>query len=152
MTDRYLTPLDEHYATCERTKAVLRVHCGMLSPSVISDALTLKPTDVVEIGVAGRMNKRGFAPIGKVNLWMLDSESQVASKDLRHHLDWILEQVEPAASNILKLRQDGLVIDIWSVWWSKTNDGGPALWPSQMRRIAALDLELSIGFAFYGNE
>jgi hypothetical protein len=152
MTEKYLTPLDECYATCERTKAVLRIHCGKLSPNLISDELRLKSTDVVEMGMAGRMNKRGFAPIGKVNLWMLDSENYVVSRDLRHHLDWILNLVEPSASGILKLRQDGLVMDIWSVWWSKTGDGGPALWPSQMRRIAALDLELSIGFAFYENE
>jgi hypothetical protein len=152
MPNKYLTELDREYATCERTKAVLRIHCGDQSPHIISDMLNLKPSHVVEVGVPGRTSSHGLAPIGRVNLWLLDSEEHVNSRDLRHHLNWLLDQVEPATSGILKLRQGGLVMDISCVWWSKTGDGGPALWPSQMRRIAALDLELSIAPSFYGDD
>ena len=151
-TNHYLTSLDEDYATCERTNASLRITCGDKSPRFVSDFLKLNPTKMVEVGVAGRPNSLGRAPVGKLNLWILDSESHVISRDLRHHLDWLLDQVEPAASGILELQQIGFLMDIFAIWWSKTGEGGPALWPAQMRRIANLDLELSIGFSDFGAE
>jgi hypothetical protein len=116
----------------------------------VSDFLKLNPTKMVEVGVAGRSNSLGRAPVGKLNLWILDSESHVISRDLRHHLDWLLDQVEPATSGILELQKIGFLMDIFAIWWSKTGEGGPALWPAQMRRIANLDLELSIGFSDFG--
>lgn len=152
MDNSYLTQIDDNYPTCERTKAVLRIHCGSRSPSSISALLQVVSSDIVEAGLP-RKSRRGYAgPLGKVNLWMLDSEANVLSKDLRRHLDWLLDQLEPASGQIRELRKSGVVIDIWCVWWSKTGEGGPALWPEQMCRIARLDLELSIGFSYYGDE
>jgi len=148
----YLTPVDKFYPTCERTHAVLRIHCGQLSPIRVTEILGLEPTESVKKGVAGKPNKLGLSPIGKVNLWMLDSEGHVDSLDLRDHIDWLLDRIESSSSNLLALRAQGVVMDVWTIWWSKNGDGGPTIWPSQMRRLALLDLELSIGFSFYGND
>ena len=152
MQTQYLTPIDDDYQTCERTKAVFRVHCADRSPRFITDLLEISPTRVVEAGVPAPRGEGKIGPIGKVNLWILDSEGSVESCDLRRHLDWILQQLEPASGRICDLRRDHIVMDISCVWWSKYGDGGPTLWPSQMSRIARLDLELSFSFAFYGGD
>jgi hypothetical protein len=146
---RYLTAIDDDYETCERTKATLRIHCADRSPVEISRALGIEPTKIVQVGVKIRSSGIGESPVGKVNLWMLDSETFVQSKDLRTHLDWLLDQVEPSSTKLLQLRGEGLLMDVSCVWWSKFGEGGPTLWPSQMHRLARLDLEVSIGFAFF---
>ncbi len=146
---KYLTALDDNYETCERTKACLRIHCGDRSPHIFSKILGLGPTKIIEVGVRSHHSLSPDAPIGQVNLWILDSESTVQSKDLRAHLEWLLDKVEPSSQQILQLREEGLLMDISCVWWSKFGEGGPTLWPTHMRRIAQLDLELSIAFAFY---
>jgi len=152
MTKSYLTPIDDNYATCERTKAVLRIYCGDASPSSITSLLSIQPTSIVELGVPQVRRGGKHGPIGKINLWMLDSEGAIQSKDLRRHLDWILDILAPVSAQILSLRQSGICMDLNCVWWSQSGEGGPALWPDQMRRIAALDLELSIGFSYYGDD
>ena len=152
MKNIYLTPVDDNYETCERTKASLRIDCAHRSPHAISKILQIEPTKVVEVGVEGQRHGTASGPVGKLNLWVLDSEGAVESKDLRRHLDWLLDQIEPASHRILDLRREGLIMDISCVWWSKYGEGGPALWPTQMLRISQLDLELSIGFAYFAPE
>jgi Domain of unknown function (DUF4279) len=152
MKKTYLTPVNDKYETCERTKALLRINCSDRSPHAISKILQIEPTKVVEVGVEGPKHGTASGAIGKLNLWVLDSEGAVESKDLRRHLDWLLDQIEPAAQQILELRREGLIMDISCVWWSKYGEGGPALWPTQMLRISQLDLELSIGFAYFAAE
>jgi hypothetical protein len=146
---KYLTAIDDDYETCERTKAILRIHCANRSPLEITEVLGVEPTKIVQVGVKVRPSGNEDTPVGKVNLWMLDSEASVHSKDLRKHLDWLLDQVEPSSTSLLRLRGEGLVMDVSCVWWSKFGEGGPTLWPTQMERLAGLDLELSIGFAFF---
>jgi len=148
----YLTPLNDEYATCERTKAVLRIHCGDATPASITATLNIEPSETVEVGVRGKRQGDNAGPIGKVNLWMLDSENNVQSRDLRRHIDWLLDKLEPAGPQIRSLQNAGIVIDVWCVWWSKTGQGGPTLWPKQMHRMASLDLEFSVDFAYFGED
>jgi hypothetical protein len=144
--------MNDDYPSCERTKAVFRIHCRTNTPASISTLLNIEPSDTVEVGVAKTLPSGKIGAIGAVNLWMLDSENHVESKDLRRHLDWLLNEIKPAASRIGELREAGVVMDIWCVWWSSTGDGGPTIWPDQMRQIAELDLELSIGFSSFADE
>jgi hypothetical protein len=131
---------------------VFRIHCGELLPAAVTELLSIAPTRIVQKGVATNPNKRGAGAIGNLNLWMLDSEQHVHSLDLRDHIDWILDQIEPSTNALSALRSQGIVMDVSAVWWSKHGDGGPTIWPAQMRRLALLDLELSISFSFYGND
>lgn len=148
----YRTQIDDNYGTCERTKVTLRIDCGSRHPEEITAFLDIRPTTTVENGAAVMNEGDNTGRIGKFNLWFLDSEGDVTSKDLRRHLDWLLDKIEPSASQILSLRESGVPIDVLCVWWSKYGDGGPTLWPKQMRRLADLDLELSIDFADYSEE
>jgi hypothetical protein len=93
------------------------------------------------------------ARLGKVNVWLLDSEKFVTSKDLRRHLDWIIATVYPSKTGLLQLQdRPDVKMDVSCVWWSRYGDGGPALWPEQMSALAELNLEISIAYSFYGTE
>ena len=49
-----LTPIDEAYATCERTYVRLHIYSGEISPEEISDQLELDPSSLVKKGLALR--------------------------------------------------------------------------------------------------
>ena len=38
------------------------------------------------------------------------------------------------------------------IWWSATGQGGPTLWPEQMRLLAALNPECSFDVSLFGDE
>ncbi|MEM9691339.1 MAG: hypothetical protein AAGA56_02245, partial [Myxococcota bacterium] len=63
------------------------------------------------------------------------------------------DYVEPAKGKLLPLQlEEGVVMLVNCVWWSKTGDGGPTLWPSQMGRLASLNLECTFELAFYDDD
>jgi hypothetical protein len=85
--------------------------------------------------------------------WFLSSENVVASRDLRRHLDWLLDKIELTAGKLGELQNKaGLTMGINCVWWSATGSGGPTLWPEQMVRMANLELECSFEVCFFGEE
>lgn len=62
-----------------------------------------------------------------MNASLLSSEGRVDLRDLRRHLDWLLDLLEPAAAPLLELqRVPGLTMRIHNVWWSAQGHGGPA--------------------------
>jgi hypothetical protein len=152
-TNSMLTPLDDEYETCERTKAVLRIATGAMHPAEVTSLIKLRPTEVTVVGSQGITNGCGTVHVGRVNQWILDSEGNVTSRDLRRHLDWVIGRVWPSREALLRLQQlPEVKMDVWCVWWSRHGDGGPALWPKQLLGLGELNLEISIGFAFYGKE
>ena len=74
------------------------------------------------------------------------------SLDVRRHLDWLLDKIEPSGHQIRKLQaREDVRMGIKCVWWSAAGHGGPALDPSHMRRMAALNLEISFDIYFFGD-
>jgi len=144
-----LVPYDDMYQTCERTAAKLRVYGPTLECEQVTEYLHIQPSP----SYAGRKKPDSSHPQARHVAWMLSSEGHVESKDLRRHLDWLLLQIEPAADGLKQLQSmDDVVANVVCVWWSAAGDGGPTLWPEQMRRLAELDLECSFEFAFYGDD
>jgi hypothetical protein len=123
-----------------------------MSPSRVTELLGVTPTSVTisgEGGISGAWSVR----LGKSNVWVLSSEGLVASKDLRRHVDWILDTIYPSKSVLFRLQNmPDVKMDVSCVWWSRYGDGGPTLWPEQMSRLSELNLEISIACAFYGDE
>ena len=151
--DSRLTPLDDHYSTCERTQAALRIATGKMHPEEVTALLKVEPTRITVVGKPVRGDGPGKGHVARLNLWLLDSEGIIVSKDLRHHLDWIIGRVGPRRDALFSLQQSSDVkMDVSCVWWSMHGDGGPALWPEQMLGLGQLNLEMSISFASYGNE
>jgi hypothetical protein len=46
----------------------------------------------------------------------------------------------------------GTGMTVQRIWWSATGQGGPTLWPEQMRLLAELNLECSFDVSFFGDE
>jgi Domain of unknown function (DUF4279) len=153
IVDSRLTPLDDKYATCERTTATLRIACGAMHPQQVTTLLNVEPTRQTVRGERMQFSSRAKSYIPRLNMWLLDSEGVILSKDLRRHLDWIIGKVRPHRDALLSLQQlPDVKMDVTCVWWSQHGDGGPTLWPEQMLGLGELNLEMSIAVAFYGDE
>jgi hypothetical protein len=127
---------NDGYPTCSSTYATLRIYPGSVPPDEVTTRLGLVPssTQIAETrppGVKGR-------PTG----WFLTSKGVVESRDIRRHLDWILDQIVDKSSVIDALRGDGAHADISCYWVTASGHGGPSLWPTQMAVLASLGLEV----------
>lgn len=103
------------------------------------------------INVAGEKitNSRGLTREVKNSGWFLSTEGYVLSKDLREHIDWIVEKISPHRESLRTVQKiDGVKITLKCVWFSLLGHSGPVLWPEQMRALADLDLECSFDVYF----
>jgi hypothetical protein len=93
---------------------------------------------------------RGAIRVAKVTFWSLSSERYVSSKDVRAHLDWLLDRLTNSHHGLRELQEHHEVgMSVNCVWWSRGGHGGPTLWPEQMRQLAELNLECSFEVQFY---
>jgi len=142
------TAINDEYGTCERTEATLAIY--NIDPDVVTKKLNIICTSSQKIGIPKIMHG-GVERIGTKNTWLYSSEgSDVKSKDLRIHINWLLDKIEPRRLQLKQLQQFlGVKMTIRCVWWSKYGDGGPTLWPEQMKRMAKLNLEWTLSFVFH---
>jgi hypothetical protein len=143
-----ITPISDGYPTCSECYAQLLIYPGAMHPDDVSKLLGLEPT---QKNIAGTVvtNSRGKTREIKLSGWFLSSEQYVQSKDLREHIDWLLEKIKPLKKELIKLQNiDGITLGIDCVWRSAVGHGGPTLWPEQMRSISDLDLECSFDIYF----
>ncbi len=146
------TPYNDVYPTCERTCAALRIYPRDMDPEWITRRLNVNPTFILRKGER-HVNRFGRERVAKLNGWFLSSEREVSSLDLRRHLDWLLDKVEPRTRQLRDLQQlPDIKMLIQCIWWSAYGQGGPTLWPEQMQRMAALNLECGFDVAFFGEE
>ena len=151
-TNSRQTPYDDCYGTCGRTDAKLLIYTGHIDPRWVGKLLDIEGA-CVSIKGQQVVNMLGRVREIKSNRWYLKTEGFVESLDLRRHLDWLLEKVEPRARELKTLQQEeGIQMAISCVWWSVVGHGGPALWPEQMERLAKLNLELNFDIYFVGEE
>jgi uncharacterized protein DUF4279 len=139
MTNDY----DDNYSTCKETSAAFRIIHPALDPDTISQQLGLRPSWAWRKG-----QPRGRRNIpSRSGIWGLDTEGVLTSRDLRRHLDWLLDQLEPKAEVLEELRGQGYAMDIFCLWCRLGGTGGPILSARNMARLAALNLTL--GFEFW---
>ncbi|WP_165230435.1 DUF4279 domain-containing protein [Aquisphaera insulae] len=138
---------DDEYPTCARTYATLRIYPGEIDPAAITDRLEIEPSSWQR---RGELAQRAGRPpnVATINGWFLESQGQVESRDSRRHIDWLLDRLVPRAEAIRSLQEKGCRMDISCYWCSRSGHGGPTIPPSQMRRLAELNIEL--WFDFYG--
>jgi hypothetical protein len=142
------TPVNDAYPTCKRTVAELRIYGGALDPHAIAAHLGVQPSGTQMKGEV-RAGFRGREVTARIGGWFLSSEEWVSSKDLRRHLDWLLDRLMPAKPALLALQQEeGIAMGVNCIWWSAFGEGGPTLWPEQMRLLAELNLECSFDVSF----
>lgn len=147
--DSRFTPIDDDYGTCEWTAATLAIYD--IDPAIISTKLNITPSSSETIGKP-RIMPSGVERIGTNHSWLFSTKQiELNSKDLRTHLNWLLDKIEPFETGLKELQQiTGVKMAIRCSWRSKYGDGGPTLWPEQMERMAKLNLELTMSFLYEG--
>lgn len=144
------TPYDDTYETCERALIELLIYGNELDPERISALLGLEPTDAAHTGDV-RINSLGRSRVIVVGHWFLSSEAYVESKDLRRHIDWLVDKLAPRLSELHDLaKEPGVGVRCLCIWWSKHGDGGPTFWPEHLRALSELDVEVAFDVGFYG--
>lgn len=140
------TCYDDTYNTCKKTDAALRIAHLDLDPEHISARLQVQPTSSIQRG----QRWPGVRRPTKTGLWLLDTEGQIQSRDLRRHLDWIIDALAGKAAILADLRAEGYEMDVFCNWVRLGGTGGPTLSPRNMQGLGKLGLEL--GFEFWSEE
>lgn len=151
MTRSYLMPHDPEYGTCALTYATLRIYSGTVPPETMTAELGVKPDWTMTKGHPHQLPS-GRTREATISGWFLSSKGQVASKDLRDHLDWLLDRLRPAAVGLSVLQADEVRMDIFCRWDSASGHGGPSLDPEQMRLMAELNLQCGFDVYLAGDE
>ena len=144
----HITPIDKDYGTCDQTYCELRIYPGKQTSGEITELLQLEPTKTQEKGAVIENSRGRTREITRAG-WFLSTEGVVASKDLRDHLDWLIDKLVDAKESLCLL---GASMDnkmtVSCIWWSKAGHGGPVLFPKQMAALSELNLELSFDIYF----
>ncbi|WP_324723287.1 DUF4279 domain-containing protein [Lelliottia sp. JS-SCA-14] len=147
-SDSMMTPVAHDYSTCSECYTELSIYTGNTHPQEITRLLGIKPTQVNVLGDK-IVNSRGKTREIKLAGWFLSSKTQVNSKDLREHIDWILMLLSPVKVGLSEVQHiNGVKITLRCTWRSKFDHGGPVLWPHQMAGMAELGLECSFDIYF----
>lgn len=134
-----LTPLDSNYASCKSTHAELIVYPDF-NVALFTQQLGISPTYAQNKGDLIK-NTRGITRKSESTYWCLSSEDKVLSRDIRHHLKWLLDQLYEKKFALAQLqRKKGVKMTVNCNWYS-SGAGGPTLWPEQMALLAELNLE-----------
>jgi len=142
------TPLDANYGSCESTYVELLVYLDC-DVAAVTELLGITPSFAQTEGDLSE-NSRGVTRKARSTYWCLSSEGKVLSKDVRHHLKWLLDQLSDKELALAQLqRRQGVAMTVNCNWWS-SGSGGPTLWPEQMAMLAKLNLECT--FDIYCSE
>jgi len=96
-----ITLPDPGYSTCEDTYVKLLIYPGLHGANEVTDVLRIEPTSTQDKGEE-IFNSRGSKRVAKNSLWVLSSGQRVASKDLRDHLNWLLNKIQSRSNRIKK--------------------------------------------------
>jgi hypothetical protein len=141
-----LNEYDDEYQTCERTYASLRIMNDDLDPEEISRQLGIQPTWAWRKG-----EPRGARKIpSRIGIWGLSTEV-MQSRDIRRHLDWLIDQMIGKEEYLKQLQTQGYRMDVFCYWLSN-GQGGPTVSPKNMKGLANLGIELGFDFWMGGDD
>ena len=143
------TPYDTDYGTCSYTHVWLRAMHDTHEPSEVSQILGLEPTSSHLVGT--RISCKSDR-VRRSSGWFLESSGRVDSRDARHHLDWLLEQIAGKEQAFAELHRLEYQVDICCRWDSQSGHGGPTLLPSEMAILGSLGIELWFDIYFDGGD
>jgi hypothetical protein len=145
-----ITPFSPDYSTCSECYAGLIIYPGDFPVDKISEIIKADATKINNVGDRS-VNSIGRERIAKISAWFMFSTSFVISKDLRDHVDWVVERLRNSSDGLLYLQgMDSIKMTLQCVWRSRYGHSGPVLWPEQMKAIADLNLECSFDIYFDG--
>jgi hypothetical protein len=142
--NNYFSDYDDEYATCERTYATLCIYLPEhINPNTISEELSIQPS---RIRIKGEVKDRRIK--NWPNAWFLTTDEKIQSKDVRRHVDWLIEQLEGKEESILKLQANNGKIKISCYWLSSIGHGGPMLSPNTLKKLGDLGIEIEFDVYF----
>jgi hypothetical protein len=142
---------DHDYATCGETYATLCMYHRDLDPDAVSRLLALQPTDSQRRGDIH--NPKSPNPVSlPVGAWFLSTRNLSLSRDVRFHIDQLLEMLAEKDAAIHQFAAQGCELRINCYWVSAHGHGGPMIWPETMGRLAELGIELSFDVYFHGED
>jgi len=131
------------YSSCSRTYATLCIYHDDLVPSQITKLLGVEPSCSQQKGDVRR--KGQLAPIGG---WFLKTKDVIDSRDLRYHIDALLQELGPKQNSLKLLREQGYDIRLSCFWESATGNGGPLLDYQLMSVLGELSIDLHFDIWF----
>jgi hypothetical protein len=132
---------------CERTFATFHLSHEDLDPDAVTVDMGLQPSRTQRRGHP--RNPLAQRPvIARFGLWSLTSKDRLHSRDVRDHVDWLLDQLEPVAAAIERYQASGCKSDISCFWTLGRSRGGPRLSPDGMRRMARLSIQIEFDIYF----
>lgn len=147
-----LTPEAQEYGSCLACRVSFLIYPGEISPEQVTEHLSVVPTKW-QIKGQNVTLPSGKISNAKLSFWFLESEAHVESKDLRDHINWLVEILRASRNGLKTLQSiDGIKMTVKCVWESAYGDSGPVLWPEQMRALAELNLECGFDFYYYGQD
>lgn len=131
----------DDYPVCKSTYATLCIYPSGDAEEV-SRTLGIEPS---EVRTPSKTTRSRSTPI---TCWFLSTKGTVESKDLRRHVDWLLDQLAPRKRELNLVRSQGAECEINCYWRSAYGHGGPGLSPSQSKRLGALELSIWLDIYF----
>lgn len=143
---------NEHSNGTARVAVQFLIYSETLSPEEIGKQLNLTPAKTVEKGV--KFGKRTGTRVDVPrHMWQISSELHVSELDLGSHLDWILSTLNPIRAQLRALRDNGSIQCVLAgVVWTNVTSAHVQLAIHQMEMLIALQLELHLEFADYGED
>ena len=151
MNDRETDIYNDEYETCNRTSVNLLVYTGEESADMVNSLTGVTATIIRKKGEVIELSS-GRSRVTPLNAWFLLSEDNVDSKDMRRHLDWMIEKINSFNIKLNELKSNGYEVRLECIWWSKYNTGGPTVYSRQLSIIGDFGLDLEFEFAYYGDE
>lgn len=134
----------DDYATCAETYVTLCVYPpDTLDPVEVTARLGVEPSKSFRAGeLQPTSSPRALARAWSRSGWFLTSKGAVASRDVRRHIDWLLDRIGERPLAFAELRSAGCETVLSCFWAAARGHGGPMLWPDQLGRLAECGLEL----------
>ena len=129
--------LDHDFASCSRTYATLSIYHDTLDPALMTKLLKSVPDRSQKSGDIIRPGKRA-----RVSGWFLGTQQLSQSRDLRFHLELILEKISTKKRELKKLKKMGCQIWIMCFWESAAGNGGPILDHEVLGRLSEYPIDL----------
>ncbi len=130
-------------STADTSVFVLFGLYGEFDPDVVTAQLRITPTSSFVQGepVGGVRTGRVHEQSG----WVVTTDERLGVT-IDPHLAWLLERLEPVASELAAFRSLGVQPRVDCTWSSVGRGGGPWVTTDKLRRLVDLDLDLIISF------
>jgi hypothetical protein len=129
---------DHNFRSCSRTYATLLIFHEAMQPDQITAALGLEPDDTARRGEPTALARR--VPR---NLWARGTYDQYESRDLRFHVDKILDELRGKEDRLNWLLKRGCEIEISCFWESASGNGGPELDVGFLKRLTQFPVSMT---------